>query len=247
MSTLQHNVDTPVLLSNTPIFDKEAAKIAAFLSSIPVPVLAERLSLSLTLASKASMLFYDFPNKTIGIKAINAFTGEVFKSLDISSLDVDTMKFLSEKIGIISSLYGYLHPDNIIKPYRLDFNSKGLPEDISMAKYWKKNLTIYLVKYLKEKGEKEILDLLPSEASKCIDWKVVKAFAKVLKVNFKTFDENGELKTPPASRLKELRGLLTRQILLERINNFQTLLCIEANEFCHSDELSKSGIAVFIS
>ena len=47
-------------------------------------------------------------------------TGAAYKGLDSSSLSDDEIRYLDERLRIISGLYGLIRPLDLIKPYRLD-------------------------------------------------------------------------------------------------------------------------------
>ena len=47
-------------------------------------------------------------------------TGAAYKGLDSSSLSDDEIRYLDERLRIISGLYGLIRPLDCIKPYRLD-------------------------------------------------------------------------------------------------------------------------------
>lgn len=206
-----------------PLCEEQADEIMKFLASLSLPELIEETGLSASLGAKMKTMIYEFSNKSSGLKAIEAFTGVVFKSLDFATLSPEAKQRCDDSVRLISSLYGWLRPSDIIKPYRLDFTSKGTPDGTSLFNFWKKYVTIRLVKYLQETKETTVLNLLPSDAAKCIDWKLTKNFCKVWKVDFVEIKEGGIIKTPNASKLKTMRGQLLRQILSEGISDIDTL------------------------
>ncbi len=233
-------------LEHKPIFETEAEEIMAFLRSLPLPEIAERLKLSPSLAMKAAQDAQLFTDISRGKTALTEFTGEVFKALDVKSLNEDDCKFAGNHTIIISSLYGLLRPSDIIRPYRLDYSGDCAPNGMKLANFWKSKLTIALVNLLKERKEKEILNLLPGEAMKCLDFKVIKAFAKVEKPDFKLVSDMATLKTPHTGRLKELRGLLLRHIIQNKITSFKELLQISTYEFGVDYENSKPGMPLIL-
>lgn len=210
--------------SNKPVGEEQADEIMARVATLSAQEIAEIIKISLPFAAKVARMAYEFPNKLVGIKAIESFTGVVFKAFDYASLSTEEKKLASENVRIISSLYGWLRPNDIIKPYRFDFTTPIAPGDIALAAYWRKDVTIQLVKYLQTSGETSILNLLPSDASKCIDWKLVKRFAKVWKVDFKEPKDGTEWRTPHAGKLKALRGDLLRNIIVQGISSPSELL-----------------------
>lgn len=204
-----------------PLEEDMADAVMASLRDRSVAELSEELKLSGMLAVKMQKMIYEFPNKSLGLEAIEAYTGVVFKALDYATLTSEAQETCRQDVRIISSLYGWLRPNDIVKPYRLDFTAKV--NDMALAGYWRQAVTIQLVRKLQEGGYSEILNLLPGDASKCIDWKLTKRFAKVWKVDFVELLEGGMRKTPTANKLKTMRGELLRQILMEGIQDAATL------------------------
>lgn len=215
--------------AHRPQGEKEADQIMDTIRRMSTPEIMEAAKLSQTMANRLRQLAYEFPNKTIGVRAIEGFTGVVYKNLDYSSFSSEQKERADHTIKIVSSLYGWVNARDIIKPYRLEYNSEVSPDDSALWKFWKPKVTIQLVKYLQEHGETEILDLLPADAAKCVDWKLVKRFAKVWKVDF--VEQTGEkVKSPHAGRLKALRGELAREVILNDIRKGADLLSFSNTE-----------------
>lgn len=246
MSAIQKDISKNIFLENCPEFEADADIIAGFLRNQDAGGLAKLIGISVPLAQKAVKLYYDFPDKNSGYEAVDGYTGEVFRALSYPTLDDDSKAFLKERVLIISSLYGILGCESIIKPYRLDFNTPAAEGDEPMWKFWKPKVTVALVKFLKQRNEDEILNLLPAEAAKCIDWKIVKAFARVEKPDFKIVTSGGELKTPHAGKLKEFRGEMLRQIAESKISGLSELLSLSNSSFSADPESYRPGLPVFI-
>ena len=209
--------------------------------------IAEILGISNQLAIKAHSLAFDFPHKATGYKAIFGFTGEAFKSLDAKTLGNSELENANKCLRLISSVYGFLHPSDIIKPYRCEFNKPIAPGHKTPIQVFKPKITVELVKYIKENKIQDVVNLLPGDADKCIDWKIVRAFVKVHKICFQTITPEGKLKTPLAKRLKELRGEMARRILTDGLQNFQELTKMESNNFVFSPNDSKPLLPVFLT
>ena len=216
--------------ANTPAGEASADAVMARVADMDIADIAAAIKISPAMAAKSKRMAYEFPNKQTGLRAIDAFTGVVFKNFDYPSLSPEEKERTAANVRIISSLYGWLRPEDIIKPYRFDFTTPLATDDKTFAAYWKKDVTIQLVKYLKTTGEKNILNLLPADAAKCIDWKLVKNFAKVWKADFKEQD-GAAVRTPHAGRLKALRGLLLRDIITQAITTPQALIAHESDTF----------------
>lgn len=234
-------------LLHKPVFESQADAIAAFMNTLPFKEIAARLSISDKLAAKDAMLFYSFPDKSKGLPALKAFTGDVFRAIDFMSLPEECMGFANAHILLVSSLYGLLRPSDVVKPYRLDFNVDCGPDGENISAFWRPKVTIELVKQIKERNDKEILNLLPAEASRLIDWKIVKAFARVIKPDFKVITEEGNLKTPQSGKLKELRGKMVREIIKNNVNNFSSLLKLESDYYFVDNDNSLRRPQIFIA
>ncbi len=100
---------------------------------------------------------------------------------------------------------------------------------------WRKDNTIALVRELEKNNSSTVLNLMPNDAAKTIDWKLVKAFAKVYKVDFKELIDGGSFKTPKPHTLKALRGELLRAIIAQNITDPKSLLTLS------TDNLSPLG------
>lgn len=234
MLTAENAVDNEELRVATPCFESTASKIMDSLRGLPVGDLATQLKLSGTLAAKMQKMVYEFPYKAAGNRAIEAYTGVVFRALGFETLSEDAKSRCEKQVRIVSSLYGWLRPQDIVKPYRLDFTTK-LEEGPSVGKalnaFWKMDVTKALVKMLNQNNETEIVNLLPADASKCVDWKLVKRFAGVWKVDFQEIREGNILKTPSAEKLKSLRGSLLRQILEEKLSGVSDILHLSSDKY----------------
>ncbi len=231
MSTAQQDITPEEFKASRPLFDGAANAIMDSLRGHSLEQLSAEAGITMRLAASLQHMIYEFPNKSLGIRAINAFTGVVFRQLHPVDYDDAQRRFLNDNVRILSSLYGWLRPEDIIKSYRFDFNSHVAPMGETLMKYWKKDVTIALVRDLQAKGDSEIIDLLPSDASKCIDWKLVKRFARVHKVDFKTVDGSDRMKTPNAGRLKELRGRLLDVIIRQQITDSAEIAALESSDF----------------
>lgn len=231
MDRCDEHISDMEYLAQKPIFEDVADATIDRLSGMSQELLCEAIHLTPSLGRLLQEQVYEFPNKHLGGCAIKAFRGVVFRNLDFSSLGPTEKERLTRRVRIISSLYGWLRPMDIIKPYRLEFNAPVGEDSVPLHKFWKRDVTIQLVRMIQASCCYDVLNLLPADASKCIDWKLVKNFAKVWKVDFKRVVDGGELRTPDAGRLKALRGKLLRQIIQEDISDPQDLSNLESEDY----------------
>ena len=57
-------------------------------------------------------------------QAVYAFTGEVFRGLDVTTLTEEKISLLQDRLRILSGLYGLLRPLDLIQPYRLEMGTR---------------------------------------------------------------------------------------------------------------------------
>ena len=214
--------------SHRPEFEEYAGRIMDSLRGSPPDRLVEELGISAAYSRKLSRMIYEFPNKSLGAEAIEAFTGVVFKALDYKSLEDSEKQRLSRDLRIISSLYGLLRPDDIVKPYRFDFTTHVAPGDTSLSAYWRPAVTESLLRLLKRQDCTDILDLLPADAARYIDWTRIRERA-------------GAIRTPHAGKLKTLRGRFLRHIIRENISHPSGLDGLEGNDYVVSGVFPETG------
>lgn len=219
-----------VFEKHRPVFDDVACSVMGRIRVMDLEDIRICVGISAPMALQLKRMSVDFMDKSTGVSAIESFTGVVFRALDYCSLTSAAKKRLVKNIRIVSSLYGWLRADDVVKEYRLDYGVKISPEETSMSKYWKPIVTNKLISELEESNDTDILNLLPGDAAKCIDWKRISSMANVCKVDFKEECMDG-LKTPDSSRLKTLRGLLLRAIAEKNIKKPEQLLRLATDEF----------------
>lgn len=229
-----------------PVLESSACDIMRGLESMTVDELAARVKISVPMARKLQRMIYDFPFKESGCRAIEAFTGVVFKAFEYSSLSAREREMANRCVGIISSLYGWLRPDDIIKSYRFDFTNQLAPDGESLAAFWTQKVTDCVISWIDNEQDHDVLNLLPGDAARCIDWDRVGKKATVWKADFKEIQAGGTVKTPNSNRLKILRGKLLRQIITDAIATPRQLMSVET-EWYASEKSSIPGQLLFVT
>lgn len=235
MAPCCRDIPAAKLQHHTPLFEAEAAAIMRSLDDFDNAELCRKIKISQAMVANLRRMAYEFPNKSTGIQAIEAFTGVVFKAFDYPALTSDGQRRCCDSVRIISSVYGWLRPDDIIKDYRMDFATRLAPDGGSMNGWWRGRVTEQLFAELRDSGCRDILDLMPADAAKCIDRKQLPPDIRVWKAVFRSVD-GPAVHTPHAGRLKTLRGLLLRQIISEGINAPAGLLTLSTPDYMAEPE-----------
>lgn len=236
MERHERSVKSEEYASHTPVYEAMADELMDSMRNLDANGLASRIKVSVKLACDIHRMIYNFPDKSRGIEAIRAFTGVVFRQLHPDSYDEAALDFLDNRVRIISSLYGWLRPTDIIKPYRLDFGVSA-PDGMTLKKLWRPKVTAALIKEIRVTGDTAVVSLLPKDASDCIDWKLVKNFAHVYHIGFKTPDSHTTMKTPASGRLKELRGIMLDLAVRNRIDTPDALRELACDNFMPRGEI----------
>ncbi len=173
-------------------------------------------------------------------QAIYSFTGEVFRGIDIHTLEAKKIPVLQDRLRILSGLYGILKPLDLIQPYRLEMGTK-LPvgKTKNLYKFWDDTVAKSLNDELKD-GEL-LVNLASTEYFKVLPKKVLKV--PMITPVFKDF-KNGEYKTV-MTFAKKARGLMVRYILDNNIKTIDGLKNFNKESYRFSEEMSTENELLF--
>ncbi|NND61715.1 MAG: peroxide stress protein YaaA [Flavobacteriaceae bacterium] len=174
-------------------------------------------------------------------QAVYAFSGEVYRGMDIYTLPKDKIDFLQNSLRIISGLYGILKPLDLIQPYRLEMGTR-MPVGVkkNLYEFWKKKITTALNEELEE--DELFVNLASNEYFKAIDAKVLKV--PVITPVFKDY-KNGEYKSI-MTFAKLARGYMTRYILDNKVTTVEDLKGFNYEGYGFSEDMSSERELVFI-
>lgn len=173
---------------------------------------------------------------------VYAFSGDVYRGLDVYTLPKNKLDNLQQSLRIISGLYGMLKPLDLIQPYRLEMGTK-LPvgKNKNLYEFWKSKITKTLNNELEE-GEL-FLNLASNEYFKAIDTKALKV--PVTTAVFKDL-KNGEYKSI-MTYAKLARGYMTRYIADTNAKTLDDIKGFDYEGYGYSEALSeKENELVFI-
>ncbi len=174
--------------------------------------------------------------------SVYAFSGEVFRGLDVYTLPKQKIDSLQSTLRIISGLYGILKPLDLIQPYRLEMGTR-FPVGVkkNLYEFWKPKIAEALNDEL-EDGEL-FINLASNEYFKAIDTKALKV--PVVNVVFKDL-KNGEYKTI-MTYAKLARGYMTRYIIDSNAKTIDDIKGFDYEGYAFSKALSsKENELVFV-
>jgi uncharacterized protein len=172
--------------------------------------------------------------------ALYAFDGDVYTGLDGYSIPVEKLEKLQESLRILSGLYGFLKPLDLMQPYRLEMGTKlPIGESRNLYDFWKPIVTKTLNKELK-KGEL-FVNLASTEYFSVIDTKTLKV--PVITPEFKEY-KDGKLKII-SFFAKKARGLMVRYILDTNAQTIDDLKGFNTEGYQFDANLSQGNRLVF--
>lgn len=146
------------------------------------------------------------------LQAIFAYSGDIYKSLNVSNLSLHEINYMQKAVSILSGLYGILRPLDLIQPYRLSMNVHlENPKGINLYHFWHETLT----HHLNQTETSIIIDLAFDNYFKVIDSEKLKA--RVIKPVF--LDEKAGKYMNVNAYAKEAMGLMTRFIVQHKLES----------------------------
>lgn len=173
-------------------------------------------------------------------QAIYSFTGEVFRGIEVNSLDPNKILLLQDRLRILSGLYGLLKPLDLIQPYRLEMGTKlKVGKTENLYQFWGDTIADSLNNELSE-GEL-LINLASSEYFKAVNQKILKV--PMITPVFKDF-KNGEYKTI-MTFAKKARGLMVRYIIDNNVTSIEELKGFDVDRYRFSAEMSSANELFF--
>ena len=226
-----------------PSFQKESSLLNKKLKNLSKKKLGDLMKISPALADlnyERNQSWHQPFSPENSKQAIYAFTGEVFKGIDIKSLAEEKIPLLQSRLRILSGLYGLLKPLDLIQPYRLEMGTKlTIGESNNLYKFWDSSLANSLNDEMKE-GDL-LINLASAEYFKAVPRKVLKN--PMITPIFKEF-KNGQYKII-AIFAKLARGLMTRYIIDTDSKTIEDIKGFNYDNYGFSEELSSENELVF--
>jgi len=177
------------------------------------------------------------------IPAIDLFFGDAYKTLDAKSFNKLELKSLNNKLIILSGLYGLLKPFDLIQEHRLEMGTKlKNNEGNNLYEFWRSDITKQINTILSKDKNPTLINLASNEYFKVIDKKSLNY--KLLDIDFKE-EKSGKYKTI-AIFAKQARGLMSRFIIENNINEIENLKAFDYSGYVFSNSLSTKDKFVFI-
>ena len=223
---------------STPQFHEAALPLVNKLSKFTKPKLMKLMAISPQLAATNLDRYQSFSTDAQAgnlTPAIHAFNGDVYLGLESTSLNKSQINFADKHVRILSGLYGYLKPKDLIQPYRLEMGSKlSVGRRKNLYAYWKDKIPTAINSDLDALREKTIINLASKEYFQVVEQLNLKA--RIITVHFREY-RDGKLRAIQFN-LKRARGLLTRYIVENKISSSEDVKGFNVDNYYYEENLS---------
>jgi len=228
-----------------PLMINESCMLASKLKSKSVNDLQLLMKLSLSLAELNYERFqkwhtpFNFENS---YPCGWMFNGDAYRGLEYATLSEKDIDYSQSSLRILSGFYGLLRPLDLIQAYRLEMGTRlMISDDVkNLYSFWGDKITDEINKELND--DEVIVNLASNEYFKSVNTKKLKG--KLVQCIFKE-DRGGDLKMI-MSFAKRARGLMSRYIIQNRIEQADDLIGFTEEGYAFNPKLSSSSELVFI-
>ncbi len=239
--------ETPIGISKSTesIYLKDAAYLNKVMTDLSVEEIASLMSINTQIAQNVYQYVYGFnAAKVPQRQAVFAYNGIAYHGLDAHTLTDGNLDFAQKHLNIISGMYGLLRPLDEIKPYRLEMqiqlaNKRG----VNLYEYWSETLSRRFAEQMKA-DDNIWVNLSSKEYTKVINRKLLPKNHRVITPIFK--ESRGEGYKQIVVYAKKARGMMTRFIIQNEIENIEYLKGFDTDGYTFSSQLSSEDEWVFI-
>lgn len=237
----------PDIEATKPLAAKESAVLIEHLKQLSKAQLAKLMGVSNSIAELNYHRFQQFDpnnyNRHNAKQALYAFRGDAYRALDADSLKPKSINFLQQHLIILSGLYGYLRPLDLIQPYRLEMkttlnNQRGK----DLYAFWGDRIAKALDKLQQHHKNKTIINLASSEYYKAVAHALNPS--QVITISFK--EKKGNTYKVIGINAKRARGAMTRYIAEHNLKNPQQLIEFDRDGYYFDKKLSTEHEFVFV-
>lgn len=228
-----------------PVYAEKALQLVAILRKYDVNKLSNLLNISQNIAQTSYERYHTFLTDVSdknALQAIYSYTGDAYTSLDAGHLTKENIEFAQKHVRILSGLYGYLRPLDLIQPYRLEMATKlKVGKSANLYAFWKSSIRDAVKRDLEEQKTNIIINLASNEYFRGIDLKTIDC--KIVTPIF--LDEvNGKHKIVSVFA-KKARGKMTAFIIKNKLDNTEYLNTFHEDRYLFNHNLSSKFSPVF--
>lgn len=174
-------------------------------------------------------------------QAALAFKGDVYSGLEAQSWSGCDFKFAQKHLRILSGLYGYLKPLDLIMPYRLEMKTKLINDKgENLYQFWDKAITEAINSECD--GENDfVVNLASNEYFKAVKKKLLNS--QLITINFK--DTKAGKTRVIGFYAKKARGMMAKALIKNRIQSVDKIKSLVIDGYRYNELLSMNNEWVF--
>ncbi len=243
--TLDFTTPAQTTIHSQPQFLPQSQQLINCVKKLSVEDIASLMKISEKLSILNFERFHDWhtPFTLDNAKqAILAFKGDVYTGLDAATLDEKSLVWANEHLVILSGLYGFLKPLDLMQAYRLEMgtklaNSKGK----NLYEFWGEIITRSINTQLEQETTPVLVNLASNEYYNVIQPQSVAA--RIVTPIFKD-EKNGKYKII-SFYAKKARGLMVRWAIDNRVTDVNELKKFDTDGYYFSEQDSTKNDWVF--
>ncbi len=230
--------------ATVPEFSQQAQQLHGILRQYSQHDLQQLLGISPAVAQRTLSYHNNWSvDAGAGFQSIWMFQGDVYRGLDIATIDAAGREYINSHVRILSGLYGLLRPSDGIMPYRLEMGAKmPNPAGGNLYAFWKKQLTETLLE--QTAATAAIINLASIEYAKALDLQAISQQRHVINISF-VEEKNAVVKTIGVYA-KHARGRFVRFVAENNITSIEELQLFAMDSYSFSCERSTANTWVFL-
>lgn len=216
--------DMEALNQTVQIPDKEKTqKLFNALQSLSKVALGKTLKIKGKMLGKTYDLYQSFAKTNPGIRVRDCYKGVVFEQIKTDDLNDAQEHYLNNHLVVLSAMYGYLKPSDVIWPYRLDMGHS--PKGLNLYAYWQDTIDAFF------KDEDIIINLASNEFSKMLK------NHPMTNIHFLDQTSDGKLKVI-GFNAKKARGMMANLLIHQEISDIDIIKKLTVEQYRYNDHLS---------
>jgi len=229
----------------TPRFLDQAEELMSLMRGWSQDEISDLMKVSANIAQVNAGRFASWSRQSGAAQAAaDMFDGDVYKMLEMATLDEASRRAADARLRILSGLYGVLRPADDVCAYRLEMGRK-IPghKAGTLYKFWGSQIAQSLVQDAAVAKTDTILNLASDEYAKSVDRK---ALADLRVVSPRCEDDRDGIRKMISFSAKRARGAMARWVLENEITQADELAQFDVGGYAFDPEASTADRPVFV-
>lgn len=220
----------------SPVFYSEAQTIRAYIGGLSSSDLQGVMRTSPVLTEKVREMY----QQSIEKPAFWVYDGDVFKGMQVKTLNAKAARFAQRHVLVPSAVYGLVRPFDAVQPYRLEMQAKvSIDGTKNLYDFWGDKLARYVASYYQD----ELLVLSSKEYSRAVT-KHLLPDIRVITPVFLDMNNKGKVAQVPIYN-KMMRGVMARWVIDQAVDSSEGVLGFAAHGYVYDAERSTADAPVF--